>query len=241
MSNVLVTGANRGIGLCLVKNLLAGNDAVNFLKPDYKIIATARNPASASDLNALAASSGGRIAVLALDIDSEASVNEFAKKVSSDFGHIDFAIFNAGVKGDTTPILGLTQPDAVNTFATNAFSPIRLFNALLPTFRAAPAPRVVFVSSVMGSITLTDASYYPAYRASKAALNMFLRCLAPEVPDVALMAIHPGWVKTDMGGDDAPVEPADSARGIVATAAKYCTKETSVDKMYVYDGSSLPW
>jgi NAD(P)-dependent dehydrogenase (short-subunit alcohol dehydrogenase family) len=241
MSVAVVTGANRGIGLHLVKKLLAGSDAHEFMKPHFKIIATARTPEAATELNDIAANSDNRVVVLPLDINSESSVEAFTKSVTTDFGHIDLAFFNAGVIGEKSPVTSLSKEDAVNTFITNAYSPIHLFNSLLPCFRAGTEPRVIFVSTAVGSIGNTTSGTVPSYRASKVALNMLVRCLSIEVPEVAMMLMHPGWVATDMGGPNATTQPEDSAAGIISVATKFCNKEHSADKLYVFNGNTLPW
>ena len=214
---------------------------LGFLTEDFKVVATARTPSSATELNALAASTNGRVEVLPLDIDDEASADAFVAALTEKYGKVDFVIYNAGVSGTFSTPKAVSKTDLVNTFTTNAFAPISLTDKMLPLLKASKDPRAVYVSTMMSSLALVNNSVMPSYRASKVALNMLVRTLAQDVPEVAFMLVHPGWVKTAMGGENAPVLPDDSAAGILATAAKFCTKEHSADALYTFEGTTMPW
>ena len=143
--------------------------------------------------------------------------------------------------GQRSPITTINKEDLLDTFTTNAYAPIHLTDKMLPLLKRAKEPRAVYVSTMMSSLATLTESRSPSYRASKSALNILVKCLAVEERDIAFMLVHPGWVKTDMGGENAPVLPDDSASGILATAAKFCVKEHSADALYTFEGKTLPW
>lgn len=223
----LLTGSSRGIGLELARQLLARGDSV---------IATCRNPDSASELQAAmrdASDSARRSsAVLPLDVADEASVDALLGQLDSIEAAagrpptIDVLVHNAGISAPTHPVdpVVTAKKDAMmNCFATNAVGPLLLTQKLLPRLRAGAGKKVFFVSTDMASCEGTTAGGSVSYRASKAALNMVGRCIAgehgPSTPDgLAVTLCHPGWVETDMGsaGDRAPpVSPAESVAGMI--------------------------
>jgi NAD(P)-dependent dehydrogenase (short-subunit alcohol dehydrogenase family) len=192
----VVTGANRGIGLELVRQLLARGDQVE---------TGAREPSKAETLRQLAAASGGRLRVHALDVATDESVHAFAKEVGTI--PIQLLINNAGMMGQRgAPLAELETDSVVRTFSVNAVGPLRVTQALLPALRAGKA-KVVNISSTMGSIADNRSGGAMDYRLSKAALNMLSRNLAHELaPDgITVISLHPGWVQTDMGGAGAPL------------------------------------
>jgi NAD(P)-dependent dehydrogenase (short-subunit alcohol dehydrogenase family) len=200
--NVIVTGANRGIGLELVRQLLARGD---------KVEAACRCPAEARELRA----TGARLHTL--DVASAASVAAFARAL--DDVPIDLVINNAGVYGDPRQRLAdFDYESAVKTFEINTLGALRVSQAFLPHLRRGKGRKLAHVSSAMGGVGATSAPGDLAYRMSKAALNMMSKSIALELHDdlIISVVIHPGWVRTDMGGPNAPVTPADAARGILA-------------------------
>lgn len=223
MPTTLITGANRGIGLALVRE---------FQSKGHTVIATARDPASAKDLTATGAE------LQALDVSDASSI---AALVAAMKGRpIDILVNNAGV-GDQADLTGLDYDRFEEVLRVNTIAPIRVLNALTPNLVAGKEKIAASLSSQMGSIANTTRSLGIAYRVSKAGLNMGLRAAAPSLAEqgITLLALHPGWVKTDMGGDSAPVEPADSAAGLykVITGAGR-SKEL---RFYDFEGKTLPW
>lgn len=199
--HVIVTGANRGIGLELVRQLLARGD---------KVEAACRRPSEATELRA----TGARIH--RVDISSGASVTAFAQAL--DGVAIDLVINNAGVYGD--PRQRLEEFDyeaALRTFETNALGALRVSQAFVPHLRRGAGKKLAHISSAMGSIGSTNSPGDLAYRMSKTALNMISKSIAAELHDdhIISIVVHPGWVRTDMGGPNAPITPAESARGIL--------------------------
>ncbi|HEU4730741.1 MAG TPA: SDR family oxidoreductase [Kofleriaceae bacterium] len=200
--NAIVTGANRGIGLELVRQLLARG---------VKVDAACRNPDSAKELRA----TGAR--VHAVDVASDASVAAFARAL--DGVAIDLVINNAGMYGDPRQrIQDFDYAAATRTFETNALGALRVSQAFLAHLRRGTGKKLAHISSTMGSIGSTSSPGDLAYRISKAALNMISKSIALELHDdhIISIVVHPGWVRTDMGGPNAPMTAAESARGILA-------------------------
>jgi NAD(P)-dependent dehydrogenase (short-subunit alcohol dehydrogenase family) len=201
--HVVVTGANRGIGLEFVRQYLSRGD---------RVTAGCRDPESAAALRALA---GERLAVHACDVSDDARVEAFARAVGD--ATVDLLINNAGVGGEWTSLDALSTASALHTYSVNALGPLRVTRALLPHLLRGPSRRVVHVSSGMGSIGDNTSGGAYAYRMSKAALNMASRSLAVDLRDqgVTSVVINPGWVQTDMGGAGAPVRVEDSVAAMI--------------------------
>jgi NAD(P)-dependent dehydrogenase (short-subunit alcohol dehydrogenase family) len=190
----LIVGANRGIGLGLVRELLGRG---------WDVIATARRPDQATALHDLAASHPGRLAIEALQIDDPAQVDAFPARLGG--RSLDVAMINAGVAGpEHRSALEATREEIGALMVTNAIAPIRLARRLRSHITEGTGI-LAFTSSVMGSIADNTAGGHELYRASKAALGE---------RRITVLTIHPGWVRTDMGGANAPVSVEDSARGI---------------------------
>ena len=197
---VVVTGASRGIGQELVRQLVARGD---------EVFAGMRRP---HDLP------GAR--VLPLDVTDAASVAAFARSID---GALDLVINNAGSYGGPTQSLGqmageLALPDVLSTFDTNAAGPLRVSVALLAHLRRGQTRKLAHITSGMGSIGDNTSGGYYAYRMSKAALNMMSRSLAVDLRPEGFISIviNPGWVQTDMGGSHAPLPVAESVRNLLA-------------------------
>lgn len=221
----VVTGANRGIGLELVKQLSERGDSVE---------ACARNPRDAADLQALA---GDRVHIHPLDVTSPSSVHALARAL--DGVPIDILFNVAGVYGGPSQSIrqmadDLALQDVADTYQVNAMGPLRMSVALLPNVRRGTAKKLVHVTSGMGSISDNTSGGYYAYRMSKAALNMMSRSLAVDLKSegITSVVINPGWVQTDMGGRSAPTPVSESVRGILR----------EVDRATVADsGEFLNW
>ena len=153
---------------------------------------------------------------------------------------VDILINNAGVYlDDDVAFESLDSKMILESFNTNSIGPIRVTQALLPLLKKARAPKVASVSSLMGSMADNKAGGAYAYRMSKAAVNMFTRSLAADEREMTVITLHPGWVKTDMGGDRAPLEPAKSAEGLW-TVIESATPDDS-GKFFNHAGRELPW
>ena len=230
MTRVLITGANRGIGLELVRARLMRGDHV---------IACAREPDAAADLHALAASTPDRLQILPLDVADPASV--FALGSALGERPIDVVVNNAGIMGpQMQSTLDMDFDGWAHTFAVNTLGPLRVTQALLPNLRHAERPRVLIVSSQMGAMT-SEASDRLAYRSSKAAVNKVVQALATDLKPmgIAVAALHPGWVRTQMGGNGAPLAPAESAAGLSALIDALDLSRTG--HFLNVDGATLAW
>lgn len=225
---IVITGANRGIGLELTRQCLARADSV---------IATARHPDDAGELQALATRSQA-LTILACDVGSDASVRAFAAKVT---GAVDVLINNAGVMGSMTSLADVDFDDVLKTYSINALGPLRVTGALLPHLRQGKVKKVLHVTSGMGSIGDNASGGAYGYRMSKAALNMGARSMAVDLePDgISVAVINPGWVKTDMGGQGAQIDVATSAAGILAQLQTLSSKNSG--EFLDYGGKRWPW
>jgi NAD(P)-dependent dehydrogenase (short-subunit alcohol dehydrogenase family) len=210
MDTVLVTGANRGIGLALTEALLDNGDTV---------VAGCRNPNAATDLQQLAVAHPNSLEIVVLDVTSDTTVAAAMARIRAARPRLDVIVNNAGLMPETgsESITDLSLDHFRAAFETNVVGCARVIRSFLPLLRGSDRPRILNVTSGLGSIsTREDATYY-AYATSKAALNMLTRSIAFElIPEgIVTVAISPGWVRTDMGGYDAPVSPKESARSLV--------------------------
>lgn len=206
----VVTGANRGLGLEFVRQLLARGEHVTAGVREME-------PASSQEIARLIEASAGRGKLFACDVASDASVKAFAAHLGEE--PIDVLINNAGVYGKMQSLVGLDLDDVTRTFNVNALGPIRVTRALLKNVLASKTRHVVHITSGMGSISDNTSGGAYGYRMSKAALNMANRSMSIDYAAAGLIAVvmHPGWVKTDMGGKSAPLEVVDAVREMVKT------------------------
>lgn len=225
----IVTGANRGIGLEFAKALSGRGDDV---------IATARNPSAAEELNALSESSDGSVRVLQLDITDPESVEEFAEAISGET--VDVLINNAGrLSRGSGP--GEFDFDAMLAdFETNVVGTLRVTEAVLSTMKSG-AKRIVNVSSKMGSIADNGSGGAYPYRMSKAALNMATRSLARDLESsgFVVITVHPGWVQTRMGGSNALIDTQTSVSGLLDVIDDL--EPVDSGKFWEWKGVEIPW
>jgi NAD(P)-dependent dehydrogenase (short-subunit alcohol dehydrogenase family) len=229
----LVTGANRGIGLAFVQKLLARGD---------RVIATCRHPGKATALNTLAGEFPGRLHVLPLDVAQEKSRAELVRElplVLGDEERIGLVINNAGVlhSGER---FGHVDPALLeDSFRTNAIGPFLLAQALTPLL--ADGARIANLSSVMGSIARCGEFRSPSYCSSKAAQNMLTVQLAHALRarDIIVLALHPGWVRTEMGVSGAVVDSNDSVGGLLQVIDAATPEDSG--RFLDWRGTPLPW
>ncbi len=233
MQRILITGANRGIGFELTRQLL---------KDDAYIFATCRAPERADALNELARKHEDRVTVLQMDVNDEASIDGALKAVAAKTDALNLLINNAGIGGgDQARILGqLTATEVSYVISTNAVGPLIVAQACRDLLKCGDNPRVVMISSGMGSLQRAGGSSY-AYRMSKVALNMAARVLAFDkaMAGITTIAVNPGWVQTDMGGPNAALTPQESTKSLRALINRVTPAENG--KFFQYDGSELPW
>ena len=229
MATWFVTGASRGIGLGICKGLLAKGEVV---------IGSCRNPDGARDLWELASDFKTHFRTVALDVSDADNVARLAKEFAKE--RIDVLVNNAGVlKGDGDGLATLKLADLTKSFEVNSIAPLRVTQALLPALKRSDMAKIVNITSKMGSITDNNSGGYYAYRMSKAALNMFNRSLAAEFPEMVALVLHPGWVQTQMGGENAPVDVYASAEGLIQVILK--SKLGDSGSFMDYTGVHIPW
>jgi NAD(P)-dependent dehydrogenase (short-subunit alcohol dehydrogenase family) len=231
MQKILITGANRGIGLALVKE---------YLKRDVQIFAACRNPQEASELQALQSE---KLCLITLDISDEASIANAVEAVAAQTDKLDILINNAGIYPKDAASASFGQLKAENLahiLHTNSISPVMVTQAFLDLLKKAKPAKVLMVSSKMGSITTAGTSGF-GYRMSKTALNLAVKVmaqvLAPE--GVTVVTTHPGHVATDMGGAGAAVSPVESAQGLIRILDTLSPEKAG--HFYNYTGEELPW
>jgi NAD(P)-dependent dehydrogenase (short-subunit alcohol dehydrogenase family) len=223
MATILITGANRGIGLELAKQYAAAGDTV---------IRTMRGTDKAT-------SPVGES--LPLDVTSDASAAALAGMLKG--RPIDLLINNAGISGPEPAHQTGTDMDFggfLSVLDANVLGPLRVTQALLPNLRAAKAAKAVVISSQMGQLS-SKQSGFVAYRASKAAVNKVFQCLAADLAGegIAVAMLHPGWVRTDMGGPGADLDVSESASGIRKILASLDLSTTG--RFMAWDGRQLDW
>lgn len=234
----LVTGSNRGIGLEFARQLLARGD---------RVVATARHPGKATALNALAGEYPGRLHVLPLDVAEAKSRAQCVRELPLALGdgddgapaRIDLLVNNAGVLHSGERFGHIEAAVLEDSLRTNAVGPFLLSQALAPLL--ADGARIANLSTVMGSIAGRNEFRSPSYCASKAAQNMLSVQLAHALHPrgIVVLALHPGWVMTEMGGEHATVPTEDAVRGLlqVIDAATKAQSGSFLD----WRGESLPW
>jgi NAD(P)-dependent dehydrogenase (short-subunit alcohol dehydrogenase family) len=231
MKTVLITGANRGIGL---------EHARRFAARGARVFATARAPAKAQELKALAADEEERITMLPY----EAGDPKAPARVKAALGDtpLDLLLANAGAGGDAGPSFGSIDEDAIlQLIRVNALAPLKLAEALADNVAASQRKVIAFQSSLMGSITDNTSGGYYAYRTAKCALNMIAMNVAIDLRPrgVIAVALHPGWVRTRMGGERAPVSVVECVAGQQRLLDALTPAESG--RFFNYDGRELPW
>ncbi|MES2606425.1 MAG: SDR family oxidoreductase [Pseudomonadota bacterium] len=228
METIVITGANRGIGLALTARFAAAG---------HQVIAACRHPAGADALRKL---SGSNVEILSLDVADADSVNSFGKQLGNRV--VDVLINNAGIMGgDKQGIADMDYAAWLRTFEINTIAPFRLTTALLPNLKKSARPRVITVSSQMGAFGLEMGTDRYIYRSSKSAVSKVMQVLAVELkPDnIIVCPVHPGWVQTDMGGPNAQISATDSANGLF-NLIDTMTMEHS-GRFWSWDGTEHVW
>lgn len=234
MQNILITGSNRGIGLAL---------ATAYLERGDRVFAACRNPARASDLHALAPTYGSQLVVVPLEVSELDSIREAVAQVKAHTDTIDILINNAGINAPREDQLldYIDFATMARIFRVNSFAPLMMTQQFLTLLRRSHHPKVINLSSEMGSVAETDYSGWYAYCGSKAALNMISKLLSNDLGrhNVIVAPVDPGWVQTDMGGEGADLPPEDSAAGIIALIDGMTPIDSG--KFWLWDGSQHPW
>ena len=236
MRQILITGSNRGIGLELVRQYLQGED--------IQVFATCRNPDLADELQALVSQHADRAKVVRLDVIDQELIQAAVTQVSAATDRLDIMFNNAGINPKTNKERNFGTLDAeamLHVLRVNSVAPVMLAQAFADLLRHGSQARLINLSSGAGSITSHTRGCDYVYNASKAALNMFTGCLAGSLgaSGVIVIALNPGWVRTDMGGPNARLDPPVSIRGIIQVVDGLTQEHNG--RFLQWDGKELPW
>ncbi|XP_068267298.1 C-signal-like [Nyctibius grandis] len=249
---VLLTGSNRGIGLELVKQLLGA------ARPPAWIFATCRDPEGprAQELRDLA-SKHPNLVLVKLDVANPSAITDAAKVVEGKLNGagLNLLINNAGIYNPTASLETVDAEEMIRAYKTNAVGPMLMAQAFLPLLKKAAREStekglscskaaIINISTVMGSIEKTPESFFKpviSYRCSKAALNMLTKCQALTYGEAGILcvALHPGWVKTDMGSQEADLTVDTSVRGLLSVLPTLSEKHSGT--LLNWEGKAIPW
>jgi len=229
--NVLITGASRGIGLEMVKYGIEQN---------WRIFACCRHPQQADSLLSVAKLTNGRVSVHVADMNELATLQALAYELRNEA--IDILINNAGIYGsDNSKFGNVDVPGWISTFQVNSIAPLKVSEALVEQLRMGDKKIIACLSSKMGSMADNGSGNSYIYRSSKAALNAVVKSMSIDLREdgIKCVALHPGWVKTDMGGPNAEITSRESVTSLfnIIRALKAEDSGRFID----IDGSDIPW
>jgi len=227
MKTVVISGANRGIGLEFVKQYLACG---------YQVVACCREPDKAESLQALTCT---ELQILPLDVTDAGSIQQLPGLLSG--RAISLFINNAGVYGERQSLDEVEEELWLEVFRVNTIAPLLLTRALLPLMDRQAPGKLVYLSSKMGSIADNSGGGIYIYRTSKTALNQVIKSLSIDLAGEGLLvaALHPGWVQTDMGGPGADIDTFTSVTGLRSVIENL--NASGSGGFFNYDGSIIPW
>jgi len=232
MRTALITGTNRGIGLEFVRQ---------YVKDGWRVFAACRNPATAEALNHLAAHYPDQITVHPLDVANHQQIEQLSQALSTQT--IDLLINNAGVyppeHGDT---FGKTDYAAWDyAFAVNTMAPLKMVEAFIQQISRSQQKTIITITSKMGSIADNRGGGSYIYRSSKSAVNIVMKSLSIDLSSSQINAVllHPGWVRTDMGGPNGLISTEQSVTGMRRVISNL--KFSDSGKFYAFDGQIVPW
>jgi len=231
MPTVLITGANRGIGLQFVRQ---------YAEDGWQVHACSRH-VDAAALNRLADQYGQNIRLHQLDVSDRNQIDQLAKQLSDTA--IDVLINNAGIyPGGNKQTFGTIDYSAwVNAFEINTMAPLKMAEALVENVAKSSEKKIVNITSKMGSIDDNTSGGYYLYRSSKTALNMVVKSLSLDLAPrgITTIVLHPGWVQTDMGGSNAPTPPDRSVAGMRRVIAGLSQNDSG--RFYDFNGQEILW
>ena len=231
MSTILITGTSRGIGLELTKI---------FAENNWNVIACCRKPKKADKLNEVA-KTYSNIEIYKLDVEDFDEIEALKEVLKGK--NIDILLNNAGTYGSKEGQFfgNIDYKSFKETFKINTLAPLKMCETFLEEVSNSDKKIMAIITSMMGSITLNEDGKELIYRVTKCAANMVVKCMANTLKDkkITVLAIHPGWVKTDMGGENAPILPEDSAKGIYHLLTNI--NESNTGKFLDFQGNELPW
>lgn len=240
MPTILITGTSRGLGLECVRQ---------YAEAGWNVLACARNPAASAELRALATTYAGRVKLLPLDVEDHAAIDKLARDL--DGTAIDVLLNSAGTMGSGSFAKdGLAfgsfghsdYQDWEKLFRLNVIGPMKMSEAFVGHVARSEQKKIVTLTSMLGSVAINRIGSLYAYRASKAAVNAMMKSMAIDLAKshgIAATALHPGWVRTDLGGPRADIDAETSVAGMRKVIAALTLE--SAGRFWVYDGSELPW
>ena len=241
MKNILITGANRGIGLALSR-LFARRDGTT-------VFAACRDPDNAAELLSLVDDEAFSLEIVKLDVNDQSSITLCADTMIAKIDSLDALINNAGIYGGTVPepfpstsLFGsLEMDEMLRIFRVNTVAPVLMAQAFSDLLESSKEPRIVNVSSDAGSIGRCENGGSYSYPASKAALNMMSRCLSADLKGkgIVVVSVHPGFLKTDMGGPNALLSLEDTIPSLAALIEGLTLADSGT--FLNWDGSVVPW
>ncbi|MBT8438924.1 MAG: SDR family oxidoreductase [Gammaproteobacteria bacterium] len=229
--NILITGANRGIGLEMVKYSM---------QQGWRVFACCRNPHNADSLFSIAKLSSGQVSVHIADMQELSTLQALSYELRND--HIDILMNNAGVYGSDKNKFGSVDVDSwLQTFQINSIAPLKMVEAFAEQLQMGKGKLVACMSSKMGSMADNGYGNSYIYRSSKAALNAVVKSLSIDLKSsgITSVALHPGWVKTDMGGPDAEITTAECVEQIFKNLQSLTIEDSG--RFIDIDGSDIPW
>jgi NAD(P)-dependent dehydrogenase (short-subunit alcohol dehydrogenase family) len=231
MPSTLITGANRGLGLEFARQ---------YLGDGWQVYATCRNPATASELRRLAENSNDKLRILAMDVTDPASIQAAATELDGEA--IDLLLNNAGVIGPQGQVIGNIDYDAwAEVLSVNTMGPMLVSEWFVEHVARSDRKLIVTLTSGMGSIADNSSGGSIVYRSSKAAVNMVMRSLAIDLAPrgITCAVVNPGWVRTDMGGTNATLEPSESISALRRLIATLRPEQSG--KFFNHTGREYPW
>ncbi len=232
MRTVLITGANRGIGLEFVRQ---------YALDGWRVLACTRDPLTSNELNQLASQFSDEIQICALDVDKHEQIEQLSKELSAE--KIDLLINNAG----TYPVARNTSFHQVDynawadAFRVNTMAPFKMVDAFYSQIASSQLKKIVTITSKMGSVADNRSGGSYVYRSSKSAVNIVMKSLAIDLESKGIIValLHPGWVRTDMGGPNALISTEKSVSGMRHVIDALIHTDTG--KFFAFDGQIIPW
>lgn len=232
MKRVLITGANRGLGLELVLQCVQRGD---------QVFAGCRSPKKSTALTDVSVKYPGQVTILPLEVTDEESIAQAAAKIATETDGLDLLFNNAAIHTDGEHLSEVNAETLLKLIHVNAVGAVLVAQSFINLLKKGTDPKLINVSSEAGSIEGMGEFRGYNYYGSKAAMNMYTRSLAwdPETEGVTVIAIHPGWVRTDMGGSEAHLSTAESAEGLLQVTDGLTPADNS--KFYTWEGEEYPW
>jgi NAD(P)-dependent dehydrogenase (short-subunit alcohol dehydrogenase family) len=229
--NILITGASRGIGLEMVRYGIESN---------WRVFACCRHPQQADSLLSLAQLANGRVSVHVVDMNELATIQALAYELRGE--SIDVLVNNAGIYGSDNNRFGRVDVQSwLETFQINSIAPLKMAEALIEQLKSGQARTIACISSKMGSMADNGSGNSYIYRSSKAALNAVVKSMSIDLKPYAIkcVALHPGWVKTDMGGAGAEITTRESVDAMFRTILSLTADDSG--RFIDIDGRDIPW